>query len=370
VIDLAINAAATRLDPTYRRDRPLIVRRLRTGLAAVVVCTLLTGALAGARLLAGEETAFGVTGAHGIAVSGDGRLVAASSGAMTVRLWDITDPTHPVRRASFEGGTFLALSADAHILAVVDDRIRLWDVSDPTHPVRAGTLPTYTGHGSALAFTPDSRLLTVAYHQTVLVYDVADPARPHPLTAPPDQPAHDGNHDVEQSRISPDGRLLAVKSTNADQVTVWTIADRTAPRRLTTIVFAHDDPPFADLAFAPDSTTLATATAEGQLTLWNLTDPAAPTRLATMADTPIGQGVAGVTVGAAVAFDPDGRTLTSVIGSITANRWDITDRSRCHHIDQRTRTDAGPGSFLLTPDARAVVSAAQGADTIRVWAVH
>jgi hypothetical protein len=37
------------------------------------------------------------------------------------------------------------------------------------------------------------------------------------------------------------------------------------------------------------------------------------------------------------------------------------------HLDQRTRTDAGPGNFLLTPNARAVVSAAHGADTIRAW---
>jgi WD40 repeat protein len=105
------------------------------------------GLSVGARLIVGEETAFGVTGAHSIAVSGDGRLVATSSGASRVRLWNITGPRQPMLQSSFDaGGTSLAISPDAHTIAVVDDRIRLWDITDPTRPTRAATLPTYTRH--------------------------------------------------------------------------------------------------------------------------------------------------------------------------------------------------------------------------------
>ena len=93
VLNLAANAAAARLDPTYRQTNPAMLRRLRTGLAGLAVATTVLGLLVGVRLLVGEETEFGVTGAHGIAISGD--LVATSSGAATVRLWNITDPRHP-----------------------------------------------------------------------------------------------------------------------------------------------------------------------------------------------------------------------------------------------------------------------------------
>jgi len=367
VVNLAANAAATRLDPAYRPDTSATLRRIRTGLAVLAAVVAIPALLVGVRLMIGEETAFGVTGAHGLAVSGDGRLVVSSSGASTVRLWNIADPRHPLLQSSFDGGTALAVSPDAHTVAVIDDRIRLWNITDPTRPVRAGILPRYTGHASAMAFAPDSRSLAVGYHGGVLVYDVSDPAWPQSLTRSPEQPANDSNHDVGPSRFSPDGRLLAVKNADSDQVTLWTLADRSAPRSLATIVFGHDLPAFGDLAFSPDSATLATGTVDGHLTLWNVTTPAVPTVSSTMDDVPVGPGVTDATVGTALAFSLDGRTLSSVIGSVKSDRWDVTDRSRCRHVDDLTRTDAGPGNFMLTPDGRALVSAAHGADIIQVW---
>lgn len=367
VINLAANAAATRLDPTYRRDRSLAMRRVRTGLAVVATVAAFPGAFMGVQLVIGEETAFGVTGAHGLAVSGNGRLVVTSSGASTVRLWNIADPRHPVLLSSFDGGTALAVSPDAHTVAVIGHRVTLWNITDPTRPVQAATLPSYTGHVSAMAFTPDSRYLAMAYHGSVLVYDVTDPAQPRPLTRAPEQPTNQANHDAGHSQFSPNGRLLAIESADSDQVTLWSLADRSAPRSLATIVFGHEVPPFADLAFSPDGATLATTTVQGHLTLWNITDPAAPTMLSTMDDIPVGPGVADATVGATLAFSLDGRKLTSVIGSVKSVRWDVTDRTRPRHLDDLTRTDAGPGNFMPTPDGRAVVGAAHGADTIHVW---
>jgi WD40 repeat protein len=150
-------------------------------------------------------------------------------------------------------------------------------------------------------------------------------------------------------------------------VTLWNVADRGAPRSLATIGFGDDVPPFGELAFSPDGATLVTGTVHGHLTLWNITDPANPTISSTMDDVPIGEHVIGATVGIALAFSPDGHTLTSITGSIKSTRWDVTDRTRSRYLNERNRTDAGPGNFLLTPDARAVVGAAHGAVTINVW---
>ena len=367
VLNLAANAAAARLDPTYRQEGPPVLNRLRTGLTVLVVLTAFFGLLVGVRLLIGEETAFGVTGAHGIAVSGDGNLVATSSGAVTVRLWNITDPRHPVRLSTFDGGTFLAVSPDAHTLAIIGDQIKLWNITDPTRPALVATLPDYTRHAGGMAFSPDSRTLAVPYNGTVLVYDVTDPAQPRQLTPTPLQPTNDTNHDAGVSWFSPDGRLLAIKSGDSDHVTLWNVTDRSAPRSLATIAFGHDVPPFGVLAFSPDGAALATGTVHGHLTLWNITDPANPTISSTMDDVPIGEHVTGATVGIALAFSPDGHTLTSITGSIKSTRWDVTDRTRGRYLNERSRTDAGPGNFRLTPDAQAVVGAAHGADTITVW---
>ncbi|WP_157437080.1 WD40 repeat domain-containing protein [Actinoplanes subtropicus] len=367
VVNLAANAAATRLDPAYRPATSATLRRfLRTGAALLATVAAMPAAFVGVQLAFGEETEFGMTGAHGLAVSGDGRLVATSSGASRVRLWNITDPRHPMLLSHFDAGTTLAVSPDAHTLAVIGKRVTLWNITDPTRPARAAALPEYTRHASAMAFAPDSRSLAVGYHGGVLVYDVTDPARPRSLTPPPRQPADDSSHDIGPSQFSPDGRLLAIKSGGSDQVTLWSLADRSAPRSLTTVVFGHDEPPFGDLAFSPDGATLATATVHGHLTLWNVTDPASPTVASSMDDGPVGPAP-DATVGSVLAFSLDGRTLSSVLGSVRSVRWDVTDRTRCRHVDDLTRADAGPGSFMLTPDGRALVSAAHGADTLHVW---
>src|SRR5690242_9316070 len=114
-------------------------------------------------------------------------------------------------------------------------------------------------------------------HRGVHERFVTDPARPRPLTPPPEQPTTDANHDTGPSRFSPDGRLLAIEGAHSEQVTLWSLTNRSAPRALTTLAFGHEEPPFGDLAFSPDGATLATATTQGHLTLWNVTDPAAPT---------------------------------------------------------------------------------------------
>lgn len=87
-----------------------------------------------------------------------------------------------------------------------------------------------------------------------------------------------------------------------------------------------------------------------------------------MDDARIGKDVPGVSgPEARLAFSSDGRTLNTVLGRVKSTRWDVTDPARCARLGADIRRDnAGPGQFRLTPDGRAVVSAARGEDTIRV----
>jgi len=102
VTDLAVSAAAARLDPHHYGPLPRRVRAALKGIGVTAgVAVLLLGTYA---VTFHEATDFGVTGAHDIAFSADGRLVLTSSGASTVRLWDIGNPADPICLSTMDAG--------------------------------------------------------------------------------------------------------------------------------------------------------------------------------------------------------------------------------------------------------------------------
>ena len=77
--------------------------------------------------------------------------------------------------------------------------------------------------------------------------------------------------------FAPDGHTLATAS--ADQtVLLWDVTDPARPRRLGDPLTGHTDAVYA-VAFAPDGHTLATASDDQTVLLWDVTDPARPRRL-------------------------------------------------------------------------------------------
>ncbi|ANZ34736.1 hypothetical protein BBK82_00225 [Lentzea guizhouensis] len=116
-----------------------------------------------------------------------GDVLAVSSTDITVVLWDLRDPTRPLRLGQPLTGheslvSKMAFSADRQTLLTVDsDRAAiLWNVSAPDHPRRIG--PQLPSEGAA-ALSVDGRTVASKDGDGVVLWDLSGPvdAREHPV---------------------------------------------------------------------------------------------------------------------------------------------------------------------------------------------
>jgi WD40 repeat protein len=311
---------------------------------------------------------------HSVAFTPDGRTLATASDDDTVILWDLTDParprqlgspltghTGPVNSAAFapDGRTLATGSGDAKVI--------LWDLTDPARPRQLGSpLTGHTGRVYSVAFAPDGRTLaTGSDDNTVILWDLTDPARPRPLGSPLTSSAH-------SMAFAPDGRTLATVSIRhaasardaasaRNTVVLWDLTDPARPRQLGSPLTSSMD----SVGFAPDGRTLATASDDNTVILWDLTDPARPRQLGSPLPGHTGRLYS-------VAFAPDGRTLATGNDYNTVILWDLTDPARPRQLGSSLtghtdRGRAGPvDSVAFAPDGRTL---ATGSDdtTVILW---
>ncbi|WP_405495685.1 WD40 repeat domain-containing protein [Streptomyces sp. NBC_00096] len=155
-----------------------------------------------------------------IALSADGRRLAATDGFASLRQWDTVTgrPVGPVMTGHSDNVEALAYAPDGRLLATGshDATARLWDTATGR---QSG--PALIGHDDAInavAFSPDGRLLaTAGGDRTVRLWDTA-------TGAPAGQPLVGHTLAVNAVAFSPDGRLLA---TAGDDKTV--LLHRTGP---------------------------------------------------------------------------------------------------------------------------------------------
>ncbi|WP_433203718.1 Hsp70 family protein [Dactylosporangium sp. CS-047395] len=275
----------------------------------------------------------GASPVNAIAVSPDGRLLAAGSDDRKVRVWDLstgqvrhtlTDHDGPVRAVAFSPDGTLLASGGAHPRKPAR-AVRVWHTNEGR---RRNVFDADAGGPSALAFHPAGRVLAAAGLDGVLrLFDLIDGR----VSLVGEGPAL---HAVAFSR---DGAALA---TGDDGGRVMLQHQSVTPLR------GHRG---AVLGVAFTGTLLASAGADGTVRLW---------------DGAAGLVLAGHTEPVtSVTFDPAGTLLASAGLDSTIRLWDAAIGAHLHTLDGH---DGAVHALAFTPDGGILTSA--GADgAVRLW---
>ncbi len=318
-----------------------------------------------------------------MALSPDGKTLAATGWTGVIRLWDVaTGKELPPLEAKGTNCPILALSSDGALLASVQEEkgshvIHVWDVRSG---IKLCQLPWHYASIYTVAFSPDNR--TLAYggsSDEIYLFDATTGKELHRLKSG-NTPAcvafsPDGktlaatcmdsvlrlwNVETGEVRLechkdkrrsftytvsfSPDGRRIA--QAKHDAIILW---DAATGKELQTLWGCGAS---SAIVFSPDGKVLASGGFGQTICLWNLETgkPLSPS-----------YGHQGPVSG--VAFAPDNRTLASAGHDNTIRLWDIHTGKELYqalgHSDRIT-------NLFFTPDGRTLISASHD-HTIRWW---
>jgi WD40 repeat protein len=404
VASLAASVLSTHADPAYRADRLSPARLRGAVLVSAAVAgpiVLVLGLLLGMAARLDRPHLSGAGGVNGVAFAHGQRLLVSAVGGPGEdnmdTLWDITDPARPRQLSAFWGGNPTALSPDGRVVATVAPGFQpaLWNVANPRRPARAAVMQT--GDGTAMwgeAFSPGGRILAAAYTDRIFLWDVASTARPRLLrTLAVSVPQVDNGPSASPYGIafSPDGRILA-SVTGTGHVSVWNVTDPARAARVATLTGPRDF--IQSIAFSPRGNLLAGVTYHGHVLVFSLAGPARPALTATisgiLADARYPDGRLHhpdappcplcSPASYAVAFTPDGRTLTVVVDRQEADviptysnvsrdtvfTWNVTSSGA---LSGRTIavSDVKDIQPTLAPDGRTVASGSPNSNAVYLW---
>ncbi len=281
-----------------------------------------------------------------MALSHDGRTLAAADSTGTIQFWDLPSgrPAGALPADQPESTTNLAFSPAAPLLAFggSDGAIHLWDVSHGRPSVHPFT--DQISYPRSLVFNPHGTLLAMgASDGAIRLWHIGRAVTLGPLLS-----GQTGA--ISVVAFSPDGTLLASGSTDTT-IRIWNVETG----RLHAVLTGHMDA-VTSLAFRPDGMILASGSADKTIRLWNAAT-----------GQPIGAPLSGRTQAInSVAFSAAGRTLAAGNGDGTISLWDVAQapslgRLLTGHTDRVT-------GVAFRHDGRVLVSGSADL-TLRLWDV-
>jgi len=282
-----------------------------------------------------------------LAISRDGKRIAAGRNDSTFTIWDATDGRvmHTLR-ISASSVKDLAFSPDGRLLRTgadgagprAPDWLKLWEVATG---VEARMIPSSKEYGamSAVAYSPDGLQVASADADFVVrLWEVATGTLLHELR---------GGHSLPVFALafSPDGKFVASGSKDRS-ILLWDARRGGKPIRG---YFGHDGF-VSSVTFSPDCKRLVSGGSDGTIRFWDLETAR---QIKTL------RGHANVVQ--PVRFSPNGKRLVSSSWNWRVRTWDASGDDR-----PLTRTVYNPNSAVsYSPDGRRL--AATGDGVIRVW---